>query len=106
MPHDKLALPRAIIDEFHNYFNQSGIDNYEHIMNIKQIIIAACKFYPDESKQIKNELFEYAFNLFWDEWKESLETDEEEYDLHEEHETARRIFEQTYEREESIWPDD
>lgn len=108
MEKEKLSLPKAIIDELHQYFVQQGIDNYDHIMTLKRVIIAVCKFFPDESEPIKNELFEYAFDLFWDEWKVSLEEEDEdeEYDLKKEYRTARRIFEQTYEKEENIWLDD
>jgi|GEM_PF-1567556 len=106
MTNDFLALPKAIIDEFYKYFQQASIDNYDHIMALKQVISAVCKFYPDKSAQAKNELFEYAFDLFWDEWKNNLEEDEEEYDLKKEYKTARRIFKQTYEKEEVVWPND
>ena len=101
-----ITLPKAIIDEFHQYFEQKGVDNFDHIMALKRIINGVCKFYPEKAEQTKNELFEYSFDLFWNTWMASAEEEEEEFDLKKEYETARRIFVQTYEKEENIWPDD
>ena len=106
MTNNLLTLPKAIIDEFHQYFEQVGMDNFEHIMALKMVINGVCKFSPEKAEQIKNELFEYAFDLFLKTWMVMAEEDEQEFDMKREYETARRIFVQTYEKEENIWPDD
>lgn len=100
---DNLSLSKAIIHELHQYFDEEGIDNFDHIMTVKKVIRATCNYFPSKARQIESELYAYAFDLFWQLWKFSLEEDEEEYDIDEEKEEAKRIFSEIYEKEEDVW---
>ena len=98
-----LSLSKAILFELHQYFDEVGLDNYDHIMTVKRVIMATCKHFPSKSKEIESELYNYIFDLFWQAWKLSAEEDEEDYDLNKEHQEASRVFRHIYRKEENIW---
>jgi hypothetical protein len=59
-----IELSKSIIAEFHRYFVEGDVDNYDHVMAIKKIITATCSHFPNESIEIERNLLDYALDLF------------------------------------------
>jgi len=97
-----LKLSKSIIEEFHRYFIEEGVDNYDHVIAVKRIITATCRHFADESSEIEKELLDFAFDLFLQEWLRLAGEEEEEYDREEEVEEAKRVFFRTYKPEKQV----
>ena len=98
-----VEVSKSIITEFHRYFAENAVDNFEHVLAIKRIVKATCRHFPAKTSEIEKELLDYAFDLFLEEWLRLAEEDEEEYDREEEVEKARRVFFRIYETEKQVW---
>jgi hypothetical protein len=98
-----VALSKSIIAEFHKHFLAGGTDNYEHVMAIKRIITATCRYCPNASNEVKRELLDYALALFEEEWLRQAKEEGDRYDRGEEVKEARKIFLQIYKTEKDVW---
>lgn len=94
-----IELSKSIIAEFHRYFVERGVENYDHVMAIKTIITATCRHFPDERIEVERNLRDYALGLFREEWLRLAKEDEDEYDEKEELKEASRVFLRIYKTE-------
>ena len=98
-----VEVSKSIITEFHRYFADEGVDNFEHVLAVKRIVKATCHHFPNKTSEIEKELLDHACDLFLQEWLKLAAEDEEDYDREEELEEARRVFFQIYQTGKMVW---
>lgn len=94
-----IELSKSIIVEFHRYFVAEGIDNYDHVMAVKNIIRATCSHFPNQRTEVEKKLLDHALDLFRKEWLRGAKEDEDEYDERQELKEASKVFLKIYKTE-------